>query len=102
MDDMATQLLDVDPRTLHVPPSRLSGADSLKLQRQIAQFGSSMVGMPAPWVYRGSDGQLQLYNGVTRATRIAKLSPGTLIRIEVVGNLAAAVGHLPTIGDLLP
>ena len=24
---MATQLLDVDPRTLHLPPSRLSGAD---------------------------------------------------------------------------
>ena len=40
--------------------------------------------------------------GVTRATRIAKLSPGTLIWIEVVGDLAAAVGHLPTIGELLP
>jgi len=45
--------------------------------------------MRAPWVYRGSDGKLQRYNGVTRATRIVKLSPGTLIRIEVVGNLAA-------------
>jgi hypothetical protein len=44
--------------------------------------------MRAPWVYRGSDGKLQLYNGVTRATRIAKPSPGTLIRVEVVGNLA--------------
>jgi hypothetical protein len=99
---MATQVLDVDPRTLHVPPSRLSGADPYKLQRQIAQFGSSKVGMPALWVYRGSDGQLQLYNGVTRATRIAKLSPGTLIQVEVVGDLAAPVGHLPTIGDLLP
>jgi len=99
---MPTQLLDVDPRTLHVPPSRLSGADSFKLQRQIAHFGSSMVGMPIPWVYRGSDGELQLYNGVTRATRIAKLAPGTLLRVEVVGNLAAPVGHLPTIGDLLP
>jgi hypothetical protein len=99
---MATQALDVDPRTLHVPPSRLSGADSFKLHRQVAQFGSSMTGMPAPWVYRGSDGQFQRYNGVTRATRMAKLSPGTLIRVEVVGDLAAPVGHLPTIGDLLP
>jgi hypothetical protein len=99
---MATQLLDVDPRTLHVPPSRLSGADLFKLHRQIASFGASTVGMPAPWVYRGSDGELQLYNGVTRATRIAKLSPGTLIRVEVVGNLTAPVGHLPTIGELLP
>ena len=94
--------LDLDPRTLHLPTSRLSGADPLKLHRQIAQFGSSTVGMPAPWAYRGSDGELMLYNGVTRATRIAKLSPGTLIRVEVVGSLPAPVGHLPTIGDLLP
>jgi hypothetical protein len=99
---MATQLLDVDPRTLHLPPSRMSGADPFKLQQQIAKFGSSTVGMPAPWVYRGSDGKLQLYNGVTRAIRIAKLAPGTLIRVEVIGTLAAAVGHLPTIGDMLP
>jgi len=48
IDRMATQVLDVDPRTLHVPPSRLSGADPFKLQRQIAQFGSSTVSMPAP------------------------------------------------------
>jgi len=99
---MPTQLLEVDPRLLHVPPARISGADPFKLHRQIAQFGSGMVGMPAPWVYRGSDGELILYNGVTRATRIAKLSPGTLIRVQVVGTLAAPVGHLPTIGDLLP
>ena len=99
---MATQLLDVDPRTLHVPPSRMSGADAYKLHRQIALFGPSTAGMPSPWVYRGSDGELQLYNGVTRATRIAKLAPGALIRVEVVGDLAAPVGHLPTIGDLIP
>jgi hypothetical protein len=99
---MPRQFLDVDPRTLHVPPSRSTGADPYKLQRQIAQFGASTSGMPAPWVYRGSDGELQLYNGVTRATRIATLSPGTLIRVEVVGDLAAPVGNLPTIGDLLP
>jgi hypothetical protein len=43
-----------------------------------------------------------LYNGVTRATRIAKLAPGTLIRIEVVDTLRSPVGHLPTIGELLP
>jgi hypothetical protein len=99
---MATPWLDVDPRTLHVPPSRLSGADPIKLHRQIALFGPSTTGMPIPWMYRGSEGELHLYNGVTRATRIAKLSPGTLIRVEVVGDLGAPVGHLPTIGDLLP
>jgi len=72
---------DVDPRELRVPPSRPQGADPAKLARQISLFGRSMVGMPPPWVYAGTDGVL--YNGVTRATRIAKLAPGTLIRVEV-------------------
>src|SRR5437762_14309029 len=99
---MPPVILDVDPRTLHVPPSPMSGADPYKLQRQIARFGASGAGMPPPWVYRGADGELMLYNGVTRATRIARLAPGTLIRIEVVGTIRAPVGHLPTIGDLLP
>lgn len=69
-------LRDVDPRELRVPPSRRQGADPAKLQRQIAWFGNSAVGMPPPWVYEGSDGVLMLYNGVTRATRSAKLAPG--------------------------
>src|SRR5258708_40322308 len=96
------ELLDVDPRTLHVPPSRMAGADPIKLQRQIARFGSSMTGMPLIWAYRGSDGALMIFNGVTRATRIAKLSPGTFVRVEVVGTLRRPFGKLPTIGDLLP
>lgn len=58
--------------------------------------------MPPPWVYEGTDGVLLLYNGVTRATRIAKLAPGTLIRVEVIGKLPRAFSALPTIGDLLP
>ena len=32
-----------------------SGADPVKLQRQIALYGTSVDGMPALWVYRGSD-----------------------------------------------
>jgi hypothetical protein len=30
-----------------------------------------------------------IYDGVTRATRIAKLLPGATIRVEVVGDLTA-------------
>ncbi len=58
--------------------------------------------MPPPWVYEGSDGTLVVYNGVTRATRIAKLAPGTVIRVEVIGKLPKAFASDPTIGDLLP
>jgi hypothetical protein len=94
--------VDVDPSTLHLPPSRASGPDPFKLARQIAQYGSSIEGMPAPWVYRGADGALMIYDGVTRASRVAKLLPGTFIQVEVVGDLPAACGQLPTIGDYVP
>jgi len=94
--------LDVDPRTLHLPTSRISGADPVKLQRQIARFGKSMQGMPTLEVSRGSDGELMINDGVTRATRVAKLLPGNLVPVEVIDDLSVPVGHLPTIGDMVP
>jgi len=41
-------------------------------------------------------------DGVMRATRIAKLLPGTLVHVEVIDDYRTPVGHLPTIGDTLP
>ena len=100
---MATpEFLDIDPRTLHLPPSRLSGADPVKLQVQMAQFGRSTAGMPPLLAYRGSDGGIMIYDGVTRATRVARLLPGTTVRVEVMRHLTRPVGHLPTIADTLP
>ena len=93
---------DVDPRELRVPPSRRQGADPAKLARQIARFGRTAAAMPPPWVYEGTDGVLMLYNGVTRATRIAKLAGGTTIRVEVIGRLPKAFAGEPKIGDLVP
>jgi hypothetical protein len=98
---MAAVFRDVDPAGLRLPPSRLSGADPYKLQRQIARFGKSAVGMPPVWVYEGSDGVLEIVNGVTRATRIAKLAPGNTIRVEVIGQLRRPRCHYPKIGDLV-
>jgi hypothetical protein len=68
----------------------------------MARFGSNTAGMPPLLVYRGSDGKVMIYDGVTRATRVAKLHPGTTVRAEVMRTLARPVGHLPTIGDTLP
>jgi hypothetical protein len=99
---MAGDFRDVDPAELRVPRSRLSGADPVKLHRQIAQFGASTVGMPRIWVYEGSDGVLKIVNGVTRATRIAKLAPGSVVPVEVIGKLRKAHGPDMKIGDLLP
>jgi hypothetical protein len=94
--------LDVDPRTLRLPGSRRSGADPFKLHRQIARFGTSSDGMSPLEVSRGTDGELMINDGVTRATRIAKLSPGTKVRVEVIDDLPIPVGPFPSIGDLIP
>jgi hypothetical protein len=53
-------------------------------------------------VYEASEGALVVYNGVTRGTRIAKLAPGTTIRVEVVGTLRRAYAGEPKIGDRIP
>lgn len=96
------EFLDVDPRILRLPTSRPDGADPGKLQRQLSRHGISVVGMPAILLYRGSDGQLVIYDGVTRATRAAKFCPGQLIPAEVTGTLKYSVGHYPTVLEKLP
>ena len=95
------ELLQVDPGSLHLPGSRRDGADPIKLHRQVAKYGSSVDGMPPLDVKRGRDGNLVIYDGVTRATRVAKYLPGTLITVEVTGELTSPVGALPTVGDRL-
>ncbi len=94
--------LDVDPRTLHLPTTRPNGADPLKLQRQIARYGTATHGIPTLGVYRGTDGELVVYDGVTRATRVAKFIPSQKVRVEVIDDLVTPVGHLPTVGEKLP
>ena len=95
------EFLEIDPRLLYLPTTRPSGADPAKLQRQIVQYGTSLD-IPPILVYRGSDGAYIIFDGVTRATRIAKLRPGTLVRIAVIGHLAFSCRQLPTVGERLP
>lgn len=99
---MPRVFLDVDPAALRLPRERIDGADPTKLQRQIARHGKSLAGMPPVLVYRGSDGELMIADGVTRATRAAKLCPGVPIPAELVGVLPHPLGHLPTVKEKLP
>ena len=94
--------LDLDPRTLRLPPSRSSGADPAKLQRQIAKHGKSTKGIPRLIVFRASDGELVIYDVVTRATRVAKLLPGDTVPVDIIGDLPAPGARFPTVGDKLP
>jgi hypothetical protein len=58
--------------------------------------------MPVIEVSRGSDGELVINNGVTRATRIARLSPGTRVRVEIIDDLPIPVGTYPKVEDTIP
>jgi hypothetical protein len=98
---MAADLRDVDPAELRLPSSRWRGADPVKLQRQIAKHGSSTAGMPPLLVYEGSDGALEIHDGVTRATRIAKLLPGTTVQVEVIAKLKQPKAKNHRVGDAL-
>src|SRR5207245_10806748 len=99
---MAT-FLNVDPRTLHLPSGRATGADPAKRARQSARHGKSTQGMPPILVTRGKDGALIINDGCTRATRVAKLLPGQTVTVEVTDDVADwDVSSFPTVGDKLP
>ena len=96
------EILEVDPTALHLPWTRWSGADPAKLQRQISRYGLSTDGMPLIEVYRCRDGVLLIDDGVTRATRVAKLLPGQTVKVLVKGRLPVPRNHFPTVGARLP
>ena len=97
---MPQDFRNVDPRELRLPSGR-NGPDPYKLQRQLARHGMSISGMPPLEVSRGTDGELVINDGVTRATRVAKFLPGTSVTVEVTGTLPVAVAALPTVGEKL-
>lgn len=97
------EIMEVDPGELHLPPGRGQGADPTKLVRQISKHAASLVGMPALEVVRGRDGHLRINDGVTRATRAAKLCPGQLVVVVVIQDLPLLdVTRMPKVKDVLP
>lgn len=95
-------VIRLDPRYLRIPGSRQEGADPGKLSRQISRFGNSLTEMPPIWVYRIQNGEYLIANGVTRATRAAKLRPGELVPVLVIGSLRVSPRRYATILEKLP
>jgi len=83
---MSQLIREADPGGLRLPPSRAGGADPWKLHEQIRLFGSSRMGMPPIFVHEDPDGLLEISDGVTRATRIAKLAPSETVPVIVIGR----------------
>jgi len=98
---MSQSIRDVDPNDLRLPPSRASGADPWKLHQQIRQFGSSRDGMPPLLVYEDPDGVLEISDGVTRATRVAKLAVGETVPVIVIGHYRRSRASSPRVRDRL-
>jgi hypothetical protein len=93
----------VDPGELHVPPSRAQGADPGKLARQISLYGKSIAGIPPLELVRGKDDHYRVNDGVTRATRVAKLLPGQTVPAVVIHDVPKLdVTRFPKIKDVLP
>lgn len=97
------EFIEVDPGELRLPSSRAQGADPGKLARQIAKHGNSLTGMPRLQLIRGKNGLLRINDGVTRATRAAKLQPGARVPAEVIQDLPQLdVTRTPKVKDCLP
>ena len=96
------QIVQVLPGELRLPHSRASGADPSKLAGQIARFGASADGMPPLLVSRAGNDEMMILDGVTRATRIAKLAPGVTIPVEVFDEYPGkSLRHLPRVKERL-
>ena len=98
---MDEPIREVDPGELRLPPSRASGADPWKLHKQIRQYGSSTDGMPPLFVNEDPDGVLEISDGVTRATRVAKLWPGQTVPVIVIGQYRRSRANAPKVRDRL-
>jgi hypothetical protein len=98
---MADAIQAALPGELRLPPRRSAGADPWKLHQQIRQFGNTMTGMPPILVYEDPDGVLEIVDGVTRAARIAKLSPDQLVPVIIIGKYRRSRARSPRIKDCL-
>ncbi len=93
----------VDPRTLYLPPSRETGADPVKLHDQKRRFRESSEDMPPIEVHEDPVGKLVIYDGVTRAFRMAEA--GKLVPVMVSRKLTREIAKLPIklsrVGDVM-
>lgn len=58
--------------------------------------------MPTIQVLESTDGLFVITDGVTRATRVAKLLPGQSVRVVVIGTYGRKAVGRPTIRETLP
>jgi ParB-like chromosome segregation protein Spo0J len=57
--------------------------------------------MPPILVYEDPDGMMEIIDGVTRATRIAKLAPDQPVSVIVIGRYRRSRANSPRVKDHL-
>jgi hypothetical protein len=98
---MPRHYLLVSASVLRLPSSRRAGADPVKLAQQVAQFQDELKGMPAIEVTMGANGEMMINDGVTRATRAARLAPTKLVPVEIIDERPTwDLSKLPRVGDV--
>lgn len=75
------------PGKLRLSPTRPEGADDYKLAMQEAEYGLSTEDMPPIEVIVGRNGEMIIFNGMTRATRAYRYHPNDPVLVEVTDVL---------------
>jgi hypothetical protein len=65
------------------------------------QFAARADDMPSIFVYEDPNGIMGIIDGVTRATRIAKLAPGERVPVTMIGNFRRSRSASPRVRDRL-
>ena len=89
------------PGKPRLSPTRPEGADDYKLAMQEMEYGASTEGMPSIEVLLGTDGEMIIFNGVTRATRAYRYHPEAPVLVEVTDVLLHVnMSRYRTIGEV--
>ena len=89
---------DVDPG---LPSGRQDGPDPRRYADQVMRFGARTDGKPPLEVTEDGASRLRINNGVTRAVRVHRLSPGTTVSVEIIEVSARAnFSRLKRVRDL--
>ena len=90
------------PGLLRASATRPDGADPMKLQDQLNEFGYSATGMPPIEVTLGMNGELMVNDGMTRATRCCMIDMEQAVKVEVIEVRPEwDFSHLPAIAETL-
>jgi len=97
---MSPQRREVDPGDLRLPSvGQAASTLGSGIRRSVRQFVARRDDLPPILVHEDPDGVLEITDGVTRATRVAKLTPGEPVPVVVIGRYRRSRASSPRVRD---